>query len=123
MVNNRYSCQQTNFRFTPFQSEYRPPYASPDSRNGKSNWPPTPKAHGVITGADDEVTDESNTNRKRIAVAVRFMNFLLMMIGLTMHESVDVAERERSVAQVTMAVESHASIAKMLAHLPASFFE
>ncbi|CAH0017972.1 unnamed protein product [Clonostachys rhizophaga] len=69
MVNNGYSCQQDNFRFTPFQSEYRPPYASPDSRSGKPNWPPTPNAHGAMTGADDEVTDESNTNRKRIAVA------------------------------------------------------
>ncbi|CAH0003076.1 unnamed protein product [Clonostachys byssicola] len=54
---NRYTCQHqhqhSNFRFTPFQSEYRPPYAAPDPRNG----------------AEDEVTDESNTNRKRIAVA------------------------------------------------------
>ncbi|CAH0058745.1 unnamed protein product [Clonostachys solani] len=50
---NRHTFQPAHFRFTPFQSDYRPPYASPESG----------------TGVDDEVTDETNTNRKRIAVA------------------------------------------------------
>lgn len=92
---NRYTSQSSHFRFTPFQSEYRPPYALPDPRNGKSNCSPTPNAHGVMTAAEDEVTDESNTNRKRIAVAVRFTNSLMMMIGLTMHDKVWTLPKEK----------------------------
>ncbi|VUC20961.1 unnamed protein product [Clonostachys rosea] len=45
---NRNTIQPSHFHFTPFQSTYHPPYAAPEAHN---------------------VTDESSTNRKRIAVA------------------------------------------------------